>query len=717
MARADCSSVCMEEDVDEWDVEKQSRTARLKSVLDKINKERYKSIQCLRSDLEAVDRQISAAGLPQLQQTAKREAGNCGDFAGCNLSRRFFYNRAGLDPKPDTSCSARSGVLPPSTPAEVRPASGTLSVSSLSTVGTDMVCKSRTRKQTRPRRRLDRVSEEEPTEQNVERLPTQLDGVFKGFRTLKVESERLCTGLRQAREFANRYSAELSTCEPSTGSSMTECHRDGARRIYMKLVNCLDSSSRLAYRMQRRITVLEKNSQQKLSQIYDDIHLRRKFRLPPWPVTARKPPPSLVVRARGGVQKSCAETPEGNTRYSPCRLPSRQRLECSLHSVDSLMSTRAVRPASATAAAEKWSGGLLLTCRTDERRERLSRSLLQESGPVAGAWQHDSTECQESSAPRDRKATCAMNAAENGLTCSVPLKQERATPGWGHEKTTPAIPLGNARCRNVSSPCLAAHPGLLQTVPRAPLNVKTTAGALRHPMQHPDDWGLASGASARGPFFLSSHVASCGDSFADSWCCTKPAYCRQHPEGRRSFSPLPTMCRQSGRVTSQGHPTFKCVMEPKSLRAWKLEGMPCPHHSQEAHPISAEAEQGTRGMAPLSTPVRVTRISPSAAFAPRTPVSWRGIDDRIVEQPLAAEQMSRPFTRLDTEANSIPVGQGQPLQLPANGHPFVSISCPLQPSPASDVPLPEPPVVRARSTPPNSVCRFAGSGTPRRRYS
>ncbi|KEP66779.1 UNVERIFIED_CONTAM: hypothetical protein HHA_270260 [Hammondia hammondi] len=312
MVTRDDYSVTMDEELADWDLDQQKKTNRLRGILDKIDRESYKSIQCLKSTLEAVDRQISAAGLSQQQRSARGKSEDLEGFTGSRLPRRFFYNRIAAN-SPSVKYPATSATVPPIPAVDSKPLCDSLSISSPSSTSAQRVSRSRLRKQTRSRQKSTQpgVEDGHAEDQNA-RVPGQLEGVFKGLRTLRVETQRLWTGLQQAREYANRCSTEASASSHTPLDNLKECRRDSARRTYVQLLDCIDSSSKLAERLECRINILEEKSRQKLTQIYNDLYIRQKFRLPPWSVTVNKPAPTLLLRAQSGLQQGSAEAVEGN---------------------------------------------------------------------------------------------------------------------------------------------------------------------------------------------------------------------------------------------------------------------------------------------------------------------------------------------------------------------------------------------------------------------
>ncbi|ESS36217.1 hypothetical protein TGRUB_270260 [Toxoplasma gondii RUB] len=311
MVTRDDYSVAMDEELADWDLDQQNKTDRLRGILDKIDRESYKSIQCLKSTLEAVDRRISTAGLSQQQRSARSKSEDLQGFTGSRLPRRFFYNRV-ADDSPSVKYPATSSTVPPIPAVDSKPLCDSLSISSPSSTSAQRVSRSRPRKKTGSRQKPTRSGvEDEPAEDQNAPVPGQLEGVFKGLRTLRVETQRLWTGLQQAREYANRCSTEASASSHSPPDNLKECRRDSARRTYIQLLDCIDSSSKLAERLECRINILEEKSRQKLTQIYNDLYIRQKFRLPPWPVTV-KPAPTLLLRAQSGLQHGSAEAVEDN---------------------------------------------------------------------------------------------------------------------------------------------------------------------------------------------------------------------------------------------------------------------------------------------------------------------------------------------------------------------------------------------------------------------
>ncbi|PHJ20924.1 hypothetical protein CSUI_005237 [Cystoisospora suis] len=307
-SRCDTPATCddsapPDENPEDWTPDPAERAAQLKSVIDKISRDSYRSIECLKTTLAAVDRRITATTLPHAchgdEQARSVPSGN---------QRRFFYNRASIDSV--VSCRNAFTVdadLPIET-KKLQPDEA--SISSQSTITRPQGRKERSRKHGRVRGHQRREGYDTPqaTAQGAT-VPAQLDGVFKGLKSLKLESERLHASLQQAQDLAHKLSQGSSSHSVSLPASK-ECQVEYARRVYAKLTEKLESSLRLASRLQTRINILGQKSRQKLSDIYSDIHIRQQFGLPPWPVRVNKPSPTLL-RAQGG---SCTSSWQADER-------------------------------------------------------------------------------------------------------------------------------------------------------------------------------------------------------------------------------------------------------------------------------------------------------------------------------------------------------------------------------------------------------------------
>ncbi|CBZ53857.1 conserved hypothetical protein [Neospora caninum Liverpool] len=715
MVTQEDSSVAVEEGIDDLDAGQQNKTDRLRGILDKIDRESYKSIQCLKATIEAVDRQISTAGLPQSQQDAGRKREDLATSTGSRLPRCFFYNRVALDP-PTMTYPATSAAIPLIPALDPKPLSDTLSISSPSTTSTQRTSRSRTRKQTRSRHKSDvSVVEDGSTGDQSVPVPGQLDGVFKGLRSLKVESQRLWTGLQQAREYANRFSTETYASSHSLLNKRKECQRDSSRRTYLKLLDCLDSSSRLAERLKCRINILEEKSQQKLSQIYNDLYLRQKFRLPPWPVSVSKTP-ALLLRAHSGLQTSFTDAVDNKAEVSAraSKLPLLESLSYPRDSKTAISGDKGSEPGSTAATRERLREELLSACLVGDTREGPQRQSVQISVPSPHLrTQSDSggTELSGLKFPTGRFMSKDSNC---GFLRSASAKPKSETPNSGSRNKHLAASQTDLSCHCLSSPCSSSQWGLSHFSQKECPHSANPRTCRSHCARQPRDESDAKGGLAiQDPLVRATCAQSCDDCCPGPWCCIQSTNCGLKAD-RTAASLAPTIITQTSRRTGQISPKCQFETVPERTDKWGGNLLSSPRLAQEGTPSPAEGDQNTLLEAPFTTaPGRLSRIPlASLVYRPAIPPCREPLRETTgVHQ--STLRLSRPFpsTRIDTQVTFANVCH-PPIQTVS--HPLASISCPLQPSPVCELPSPE--LVPLASTAARSQDQFAAVTTPGRGY-